>query len=135
GFRERVPSIGRQMGDPWAWKGSFYDTDYSFVAHSSTQGDKLIQIWGANTSRRNGYQADAVPGIETVPGGVVKIARNETQKLTLYEIAIPRRRLSLFNPDSGRCRFGFILYNGANVAGGDLAWSDVAGVFDYWQTP
>jgi hypothetical protein len=135
GFRERVPGIGRQMGDPWAWKGSFYDTDYSFVAHSSTQGDKLIQIWGANTSRRNGYQAEPVPGIQSVPGGVVKIARDETQKLTLYEIGIPRRRLTLFNPDSGRCRFGFILYNKALVAGAALAWSDVAGVFDYWETP
>jgi len=41
--------------------------------------------------------------------------------------------LALFNPSSGRCRFGFILYNTEKVAGGALAWSDVAGVFDYWQ--
>jgi hypothetical protein len=135
GFRERVPRMGRQMGDPWAWKGSFYDSDYSFVAHTSTDGDKLTQIWGADTSRRNGYQTEAVPGIESVPDGLIKIARDEPQKLTLYEIAIPRRRLALFSPACGRCRFGFILCNDAKIAGGALAWSDVAGVFDYWDTP
>ena len=133
GFRDRVPGIGRQMGDPWAWKGAFYDTDYSFVAHPSTDGDKLLQLWGPHTSRRNGYQAEAVPGIGSLPGGEVKIVRDEAQKLTLYEIAIPRARLALFNPSFGRCRFGFILYNSEKVAGGALAWSDVAGVFDYWQ--
>lgn len=134
GFRDRVPGIGRQMGDPWAWKGAFYDTDYSFVAHASTDGDKLLQIWGSHTSRRNGYQAEAVPGIESVPGAEVKIVRDDTQKLTLYEIAIPRVRLALFNPSMGRCRFGFILFNSGKVARNALAWSDVAGVFDYWET-
>jgi hypothetical protein len=134
GFRDRAPHIGRQMHDPWAWKGDFYDTDYSFVAHASADGDKLIRIWGPDTSRRNGYQTDTVPGIESVPGGQVKITRDEQRKLTLYELAIPRSQLGLFNPSAGRCRFGFILFNGEKIAGGELPWSDVAGVFDYWRS-
>jgi hypothetical protein len=77
GFRDDVPEIGRQIGDPWPWKGAFYDTDYSFVAHTSTDGDKLLQIWGPHTSRRNGYQAEAVSGIESLPDGEVKIVRDE----------------------------------------------------------
>jgi hypothetical protein len=134
GFRERVPGIGRQMDDLWAWKGDFYDTDYSFFAHTSTDGDKLIRIWGPDTSRRNGYQTEAVPGIGPVEGALLKITRDEAKKLTLYEIAIPRRQLALFDPTTGRCRFGFILYTSKEIAGGALPWSDVAGVFDYWQS-
>jgi len=78
------------MSDPWAWKGCFYDTDYSFVAHVSTQGDQLIRILGPESSRQDGYQTEAVPGIGPVPGAKVKITRDESQKLTIYEIAIPR---------------------------------------------
>jgi len=134
GFRDRVPHIGRQMQDPWAWKGNFYDTDYSFVAHASADGDKLIRIWGPDTSRRNGYQTDTVPGIESVPGGRMKITRDDQRKITLYELAIPRSQLGLFDPSAGRCRFGFILFNGEKIAGGELPWSEVAGVFDYWRS-
>jgi len=134
GFRDRVPGIGRQMDDPWAWKGSFYDTDYSFVAHVSTEGDQLIRIWSPDGSREDGYQTEAVPGIEPVPGGKLKITRDQSQKLTIYEIAIPRRELTLFDPLAGRCRFGFILYNCEQAAGGSMNWSDAAGVFDYWQS-
>jgi hypothetical protein len=75
-----------------------------------------------------------VPGIEPVPGGKVKITRDESQKLTIYEIAIPRRELALFDPQAGRCRFGFILYNCEQAAGGSMNWSDAAGVFDYWRS-
>jgi hypothetical protein len=129
-----VPGIGRQMDDPWAWKGCFYDTDYSFVAHVSTEGDQLIRIWGPDGSRGDGYQTEAVPGIEPVPGGQVKITRDESQKLTIYEIGIPRRELALFDPQAGRCRFGFILYNCERAAGGSMNWSDAAGVFDHWRS-
>jgi hypothetical protein len=45
GFRDRVASIGLQIDDPWAWKGwCFYNTDYSFVAHVSAEGDRLIRF-------------------------------------------------------------------------------------------
>jgi len=134
GFRDRAPGIGRQMDDPWAWKGCFYDTDYSFVAHVSTEGDQLIRIWGPDGSREDGYQTEAVPGIDSVPGGKVRITRDESQKLTICEIAIPRRELALFDPVAGRCRFGFILYNCQQAAGGSMNWSDAAGVFDYWRS-
>jgi hypothetical protein len=43
-----------------------------------------------------------MPGIEPVPGGKVKITPDENQKLTIYEIAIPRRELALFDPAAGR---------------------------------
>jgi hypothetical protein len=135
GFRDRVPHMGRQIDDPWAWKGTFYDTDYSYVAHASATGDQLIRIWGPDTGRRNGYQTESVPGIGPVPGGEVKISRDEANKTTLYEIAIPRQQLALFDPDSGQCRFGFILYSSQLPIGVSLSWSDKVGVFDYWQTP
>ncbi len=135
GFRDRVPFTGRQTTDVWAWKGDFYDTDYSYVAHVSTEGDQLIRIWSPDKARRNGYQTETVPGIGPVPSGRVKITRDDASKITLYEVAIPRRQLALFNPDTGTCRFGFILYNSELPNGGTLAWSDAAGVFDYWQTP
>jgi hypothetical protein len=135
GFRDRVPYMGRQINDPWAWKGTFFDADCSYVANTSTTGDQLTRIWGPDTGRRNGYQTESVPGIGPVPGADVKITRDEVSKITLYEIAIPRQQLALFDPESGQCRFGFILYNSELPYGTDLSWSGAAGVFDYWQTP
>ena len=134
GFRDRVPTAGRQINDPWAWKGVFYDTDYSYVAHKSAQGDRLIRIWGPDTARRNGYQTESVPGIGPARGAVIKISRDDATKTTWYEIRIPRLRLALFRPDSGRCRFGFVVHN-SELTDKALNWSDAAGVFDYWKTP
>jgi hypothetical protein len=134
GFRDRVPGWGRQMDDPYAWKGDFYDVDNSYVAHASTEGDKLIRIWSPATNRQNGYQTVAIAGQGPVPGGKIKISRDEAAKLTLYEVAIPRSELKLFDPANGRCRFGFVVYNSEKVGGADgLSWSDAAGVFDYWR--
>jgi hypothetical protein len=135
GFRDRVPGIGRQTNDPWTWKGVFYDTDYSYVAHVSAQGDRLIRIWGPDTGRRNGYQTEAVSGIGPVSGGLINITRDEETRLTLYEVAIPRRQIALFDPNAGQCRFGFNLYNSDLPGSGALSWSGAANVFDYWQTP
>jgi hypothetical protein len=134
GFRDRVPGFGRPIDDPWAWKGSFYDTDYCYVAHVSTDGDQLIRLWGADTTRQNGYQTEAVSYIEPVPGGKIKITRDEDKKLSLYQLAIPRAELKLFDPSAGRCRFSFVLHNDENVAGGAMNWGDAAGVFDHWAS-
>ena len=38
-----------------------------------------------------------MPGIEPVPDRKVKITRDQSQNLSIYEIAIPRRELALFN--------------------------------------
>lgn len=130
GFRDRVPGLGRQMDDPWAWKGHFYDTDYHYVAHTSATGSKLVRQWGANTSRRIAYQTAAVPGVGPVPGAQIRIERDETTQLTIYEMAIPRTELQLFDPRAGRLRFGFQLVS--NEIGWPLQWSAAAGVFDYW---
>src|ERR1700730_8023746 len=97
--------------------------------------DRLIRIWGPDTGRRNGYQTEAVPGIGAAPGGIIKITRDEDAKLTLYEVAIPRRQIALFDPHAGQLRFGFNLYNGDIPGSGALSWSRAANVFDYWQTP
>ena len=169
GFRDRVPGWGRQMDDPYAWKGDFFDVDYSYFANPSHTGDMLTRIWGADTYRGEGYQLAKVPGQgiialnstytreasvkaassnggqdhmqdimpsmqDLVPNARIKITRNEDTKLTLYEIAIPRSELKLFDPEKGRCRFGFIAYPSDRAkGGGGLSWCDAAGVFDHWQ--
>ena len=139
GFRDRVPGQGRQMDDPCAWKGDFYDVDNCYFANPSLQGDQLIRIWGPDTSRRNAYQTDVVPGVGPVPNGKIKITRDEATKVTFYEMAIPRSELKLFDPSAGRCRFGFVDYNSIPEGTkkpafkGGLNWSDAAGVFDYWH--
>ena len=145
GFRDRVPGYGRQMDDPYVWKGDFFDTDYMYIANPSAQGDTLTRIWGPHTTRQDGYQTAQVPGLgiiaqspvynreasgtapssgtakdipptempslkEMVPNARIKITRNEDTKLTFYEMVIPRTELKLFDPEKGRCRFGFMLY-------------------------
>ncbi|HYG34496.1 MAG TPA: hypothetical protein VEC99_06920, partial [Clostridia bacterium] len=120
GFRDRVPGQGRQMQDPWAWKGLFYDTDYQYAAHTSPEGPKLIRLWGAETDRRTAYQIDEVPHIIPVEGARIAITGEA------YEIAIPRRELRLFDPAKDRLRFSVVLNNRNN-------WADTAGVFDYWS--
>ena len=49
------------MDDPWAWKGSFYDTDYSFVAHVSTEGDRIIGVRVSSATRHIGHLHQAQP--------------------------------------------------------------------------
>ena len=134
GFRDRVPGWGRQMDDPYAWKGHFYDTDYHYAAHISTDGPQLIRQWGPDTTRRTAYQTEPVPGYGPVPGAHIEIKRDGAAKLTVYEMSIPRTELTLFNPAAGRCRFGFMLSNDENLGqGGALQWSETAGVFDHWR--
>jgi hypothetical protein len=130
GFRDRVPGWGRQMDDPWAWKGHFYDTDYHYAVHTSSTGPQLVRQWGADTSRRIAYQTTAVPGVGPVPGAQVRIERDEASQLTVYEMSIPRAELKLFDPQAGRLRFGFNLVS--NEIGWPLQWASAAGVFDYW---
>ncbi len=134
GFRRRVPGWGRPVSSPWAWKGDFYDADYAFGAYPSALGPQLIRVWGPNTPRCNGYQTAATPGIGPVPGARIRIVRKPAAAETIYEIAIPRNRLRLFHPSKRCCRFGFILYNSENVAGGEMNWSRLNGVFDYWRS-
>ncbi len=130
GFRDRVPGWGRQMDDHWAWKGHFYDTDNHYAVHTSSTGPQLVRQWGADTPRRIAYQTAAVPGVGPVPGAQVRIERDETAELTVYEMSIPRAELKLFNPEAGRLRFGFNLVS--NEVGWPLQWASAAGVFDYW---
>lgn len=134
GFRDRVPGMGREMDDPWVWKGHFYDTDYQYTAHASTEGDMLMRQWGPNTPRRTAYQTETPDGTEQVPGAKVKITRDEAQKRTMYEMAIPRKELSLFDPSAPYMRFTFMLVNDEGAGeGGALQWAEAAGVFDYWR--
>jgi hypothetical protein len=136
GFQDRVPGWGRQLDDPWAWKGHFYDTDYHYVAHISTEGDQLLRQWGPDTGRRTAYQASVMPGYGPVAGAQIRIRRDESAGLTVYEMSIPRAELALFNPSAqDRLRFGFMLPNDERAGpGGALQWSAAAGVFDHWQS-
>ena len=133
GFRDRVPGFGRQMDDPLAWKGQFYDTDYLYLAYTSENGSRLIRQWGADTPRQNGFQTDPVEAVDSVPDSRIAIERDYDTKTTVYEIAIPREELSLFCEQEQSLRFGFVLVNneGAGTSG-KLQWSEAAGVFDYW---
>jgi hypothetical protein len=133
GFRDRVPGYGRQMDDPWAWKGHFHDTDYQYVAHPSTDGPKLIRLWGADTPRRTAYQTTREPWVTAVEGAKIAIVRDEADKLSIYEMSLPRRELQLFDPAAGRLRFGFQVITSAPVNGSNvLRWAEAAGVFDHW---
>lgn len=133
GFRDRVPEFGRQMDDPLAWKGQFYDTDYLYMAYTSDEGDQLIRQWGADTPRQNGFQTDPVDYIGPVDNAQIVIQRNESQQTTIYEMAIPLSELELFNQEEETLRFGFVLLNNEGAGpSGKLQWSEAAGVFDYW---
>jgi len=133
GFRERVPGWGRQMNDPYAWKGHFYDSDYTYVAHVSTQGDQLVRLWGKNTGRRNAYQGAAVAGVGAVPGAKIIIRRDINAGCSIYELSIPRTEIDLFDPQSEFLRFAFLLVNDEGLGpSGTLGWPQAAGVFDYW---
>lgn len=131
GFRERVPGHGRQPGDPWLWKGQICDTDYVYNAHPSTEGPQLIRNWGPDTPRRNGYQTVQEPWQRQPEGSRIMISRDEASRSTIWEIAIPRSELTLFDPSAGSLRFGFIVFSDENVT---MEWSAAAGVFDYWTT-
>ncbi len=64
----------------------------------------------------------------------VKITRDESSQTTLYEVAIPRTELTLFDPSAGKLRFGFVVNNDEGLKPNEgLNWSDAAGVFDYWR--
>lgn len=133
GFRDRVPGWGRQMNDPYAWKGQFYDTDYQYAAHVSQDGDKLVRQWGPDTPRRTAYQTERVPGVGPVAGAAIRITRDEARKLTTYEIGIPRGELAMFDPGKlERLRFGFVLSNNERLGINGLNWGEAAGVFDHW---
>lgn len=134
GFRDRVPGHGRQMDDPYAWKGHFYDVDNQYVANISTDGPQLIRLWGPDTTRATPYQTEALPGVGPVDGAKTVIRRDEEKQTTIYEMAIPRKELTLFNPAAGRCRFSFILCNAAGLGvNNGLEYSRAYGVFDYWN--
>jgi hypothetical protein len=68
-------------------------------------------------------------------GTKIAIKRDTEKKVTVYEMAIPRTELALFDPDRGSCRFGFIVCNNEKLGlQGGLQWSEAAGVFDYWYS-
>jgi hypothetical protein len=130
GIRDRVPGYGRKMNDPWRWKGWFCDTDYQFNACQSVNGNLLIEQWGAHTLRNNAYQTEAVPGVGPVKNGKLVVRRDEVNHLTIYEMSIPRSKVSLFDPSAGKCRFSFMVYNSQGQQ--PMNWAEACGVFDYW---
>ena len=134
GFRDRVPGHGRQMTDPWAWKGYFCDSDYLFAAHTTASGvPQVIQLWDAESPRRNGYQTVAEPWNGPVTGATIAIRRDETTKRTIYELKIPRKIVRLFDAKAPHLRFSFNMINDEAINGTPiLRWGEAAGVFDHW---
>ena len=135
GFRDRVPGKGRQMADPWAWKGHFHDTDVVLAAHTAVGGARLVQLWGSDGDRRNGYQTEKLPFHGDVPGGHSVVIRDEQTQITTYVVAIPRAALPGFDPLVGACRFTFRVTESKPVRDGmTLDWGEAAGVFSHWQS-
>ena len=135
GFRDRVPSKGRQMADPWVWKGHFHDTDVVLAAHTAVGGARLVQLWGSDGDRRNGYQTEKLPFQGDVPGGHSVVIRDEQTQITTYVVAIPRTTLPGFDPLAGACRFTFRVTESKPVRDGmTLDWGEAAGVFSHWQS-
>jgi hypothetical protein len=143
GMRPRVTGAGgRDLTDPWCWKGAFYDTDYLYSAYGATQGDKLVQHWNEQPVRRWGYQTENLPEHKYVTGGQVKINRSGGN--TIYETAIPRSEMPLFDPSKmNACRFNFVIIN---LEWASMIWCDRKGdmepnmqysrgygVFDHWN--
>lgn len=134
GFRDRVPGVGRQLDDPWAWKGHFHDTDYQYVAHTSTDGPQLIRLTGPDTPRRTPYQTVREAWVGPVAGARLAIVRDQAQGRTIYEMTLPRSEIHLFDPATGSLRFGFQLITDKPVNGSKvLTWAEAAGVFDHWR--
>ncbi len=135
GFRDRDPNHGRQMDDPYAWKGIFYDVDNEYAVNMSTDGPQLTRLFSPDGTRSTPYQTEQVPGVGPVEGAKIVIKRDEDKQLTIYEMSIPRRELSLFDPARGRLRFGFVATNSEQVgAQASLQYSQAAGVFDHWNS-
>ena len=134
GFRDRVPGCGRQMGDPYEWKGHYYDTDYEYIALKEANGDVLMRLRGPDTTRTDAFQLETTPaGIGPVAGAKIVISRDETAKLTIYTLSIPRSEIAMFDPSKGNCRFSFLIPNSEQVGfSSALAWGQAAGVFDHW---
>lgn len=133
GFRDRVPGRGRQMDDNWAWKGFYYDTDYQYLVYPSSEGDQLVQQWDESSPRRNGFQTEEVEEIHPVQGSMVQISRDEENETTIYELAIPRNEIPLFNEELEDFRFSYIYNNNEGASGGRLQYSNMMGVFDHWR--
>lgn len=122
GFRDRVPHVGRQVGDPRQWKGHFYDTDYQYAVYKDASGeDHVMRQWGPDTDRRTAYQIDLVPYVSEPEGIQVKITD------ACYEVAIPRSEIKMFDENLAELRFDFML-------NGKFQWAVSAGVFDFWKS-
>ena len=161
GFRDRVPGWGRQMGDPYEWKGNFFDVDYLYNASPSTEGDMLCRLWGPNTSRTDDAVSGQVIALDppykreapaeeagappptpltakelsgVIAGAKVQITRDDDGNMTFYEVAVPRTEIKMFDPAKGKCRFSFMIFPTNKKTGKPMNWGDFAGVFDHWAS-
>jgi hypothetical protein len=130
-FDERAPDGYRQQGDPWYWKGMVRDTDYA-VCHFRQRADQpmLLSLQVPGLTWRTDFRTERVNTFP-VPRARARFVRDETPRTTTYEIALPRRYLSRFDPAKPYCRFGFVYFNDEKLP--PLEWSRACGVFDYWR--
>jgi len=130
GFGERANDDYRKSDDPWYWKGMFRDVDYVLIQFRQRADVPILQsLFAPGLTWRTDYQSEQVNTF-TVPGSQTRFIRDEAEKTTTWEIAIPRKYLNRFDPTKPYCRFGFVYYNDEKLA--PLEWARGCGVFDYW---
>ena len=130
GFGDRANDDYRKPDDPWYWKGMIRDVDYAIIQfRQRADVPYLFSLFVPGLTWRTDFQTERV-NVFPVPGGQTRFIRDEVERTTTWEIAIPRRYLNRFDPSKPYCRFSFIYYNDEKLPA--LEWARGAGVFDYW---
>jgi hypothetical protein len=127
GLNERASDDFHGVGDPWRWKGMFRDTDSQYVISGGPDGARVRCL--VRPGRPFRLSDEARDRIDT--RGRVAVTRDESQRRTIYEVAIPLAELGLTATRREQLRFGFVLF--AAERHEPLEWSAAAGVFDFWR--
>ncbi|MCX8036890.1 MAG: hypothetical protein N3D11_07525 [Candidatus Sumerlaeia bacterium] len=130
GFGERATDDLRKPDAPWFWKGMFRDTDYVLLlSRDRADNPFLLTLQVPGLTWRTDFQTERV-NTWPVAGGQARFVRDEAQRTTTWEIAIPRRYLNRFDPARPWVRFGYVYFNDEKLP--PLEWARACGVFDYW---
>jgi len=134
GFGERNKNSLRSADDPWAWKGAYRDMDYNYDLFKDKNGvDHLYRLRDPNSPRTYPYQTEDAakyyPYVGEVSGAKINITRDEANKITLYQVAVPLSEIGLNKGVKEPFRLGYVQSNDEGF--GLLEYSVAAGGFDY----
>ncbi len=130
GFSERAADDLRKPDSPWFWKGMFRDTDYVLLlSRDRADNPFLLTLQVPGLTWRTDFQTERV-NTWPIAGAQARFVRDEAQRTTTWEIAIPRRYLNRFDPSRPSVRFGYVYFNDEKLP--PLEWARACGVFDYW---